>query len=314
MSVVYLRFAAHQPFIAERAPLLEHWLARADCAASAADWRAQAFQLIAAPTQGMPPIATAALRAARCHAHGAWVCIATPVHLLAGPSGVSMPPDGILNLDPADADALAEDFNRVFSGAGMRLHRGLGSLLLCSFDAPLRVAAASPEEVHGDIWEFLPHAADAARVRRLMSEIEMWLFEHAVNERRRARAAPAITGLWLWGAGAADLPLPAVHGWTAGCDPLFAAFDARAQYASGAGSGVVVLADWPGTPAWREAERCWLAPAIADLRSGRLQRLDLSAGRRCFSVSVRGRWRFWRRTQPWWEAFGMGRVTDGDAD
>jgi len=308
LSTVYLRFAAHQPFVAERAPLLERWLARADCAASVADWRAQAFRVIAAPTEQMPPIATAALRAGACHAHGAWVCIATPLHLLAGPSGVSMPPDGILNLDPADADALAADFNRVFSGAGMHLQRGLDSLLLCSFDAPLRVAAAAPEEVHGDIWEFLPHGADAARARRLMSEIEMWLFEHAVNERRRARAAPAITGLWLWGGGAADLSLPAVHGWTAGADPLFAAFEVRAQYPPAAGSGVVVLTDWPGTAAWREAERRWLAPAIADLRSGRLQRLDLSAGRRCFSVSARGRWRFWRRTRPWWESFGMGEA------
>ncbi len=308
LSAVYFRFAAHQPFVPERAPLLEQWLARADCATGAADWRAQAFRVIAPAAEGMPPIAAAALRAGPCDAHGAWVCVATPVHLIAGPSGVSMPPDGMLDLDPAEADALAADFNGVFGGAGISLHRGRDSLLLCSFDTPLRVAATAPEEVCGDIWEFLPRGADAARVRGLMSEMEMWLFEHAVNERRRARAAPAITGLWLWGGGDADLSLPAVHGWTAGSDPLFAAFAVRAQYPPAAGSGVVVLADWPGTAAWREAEQRWLAPAIADLRSGRLQRLDLSAGHRCFSVSARGRWRFWRRTQPWWEVFGMGEA------
>ncbi len=313
MPTVYLRFAGHQPFVPERAPLLERWLARADRAASVADWRAQAFGVIAPPAERMPPVATAALSAGACDARGAWVCVATPVHLIAGLSGVSMPPDGILDIEPTEAGALADDFNRVFSGAGMRLHRGRDSLLLCSFDTPVRVAAAAPEEVRGDIWEFLPSGADAARVRRLMCEIEMWLFEHPLNERRLARAVPAITGLWLWGGGAADLSLPAVHGWTAGGDPLFAAFEVRTTYPAAAGSGVVVLADWPGTAAWREAEQRWLAPAIADLRSGRLQRLDLSAGRRCFSVSARGRWRFWRRTQPWWEAFGMGEAgTDGD--
>jgi len=308
LSIVYFRFAARQPFVPERAPLLEQWLARADAAASVADWRAQAFRIISPQTERTPPIATAALHAGARAARGAWVCVATPVHLIAGVSSVSMPPDGILDLDPAEADALAEDFNRVFDGAGMRLVRGRDSLLLCSFDTPLRVTAPAPEEVLGDIWEFLPRGEDAARVRRLMSEIEMWLFEHAVNEHRRMRAAPVITALWLWGGGAADLSLPAVHGWTAGSDPLFAAFEVRAQYPPAAGPGVVVLADWPGTAAWREAQQRWLEPAIADLRSGRLQRLDLSAGRRCFSVSARGRWRFWRRTRPWWESFGMGEA------
>ena len=32
----------------------------------------------------------------------------------------------------------------------------------------------------------MPRGPDAVRVRRLMSEMEMWLFDHAVNESRRA--------------------------------------------------------------------------------------------------------------------------------
>jgi hypothetical protein len=135
-----------------------------------------------------------------------------------------------------------------------------------------------------------------------------------VNESRRRREALTISGLWLWGGGSAEQQLPAVDGWTAGSDPLFAAFVARSEYPASAGSGVVVIAAWPGSEAWREAEERWLAPAVGQLRSGRVKRLDLSAGDRCFSVSTRGSRRFWRRPRPWWDSFGLGGAGAGAID
>jgi hypothetical protein len=306
--------------------MLEQLLARADAPLRVTDWRADAFRIIA-PQQRVPAVATAALRASSAAQPGGWVFVATPVHWLAGMSSVNMPPDGILALGPAEAGALAADFNHRFGGAGMRLQVGREGELLCVFDAPLHVETSAPEELlHHDVWNSMPRGPDSAHVRRLMSEIEMWLFDHAVNESRRRREALAISGLWLWGGGAADEQLPAVDGWTAGNDPLFAAFAAQAHYppsarsgaSAGPGvsaeSGVVVIAEWPGSPAWREAEERWLAPAIEDLRSARVKRLDLSAGDRCFSVSTRGNRRFWRRSRPWWESFGLGGGAAGATD
>ena len=310
MSTVYIRFAARPPLTLVRAPLLERLLARADSQACEEDWRARAFRIIA-PQAPMPAIATAALRGQTQGRIGAWALVASPVHLVAGMSSVSMAVDGILDLEPAEADLLVADFNRVFDGAGVRLVRGGTAPMLCLFDAPLCATTIDPEEVLGqDIGEFLPHGADSARLRRLMSEIEMWLFRHAVNARRSASAVPAISGLWLWGGGASDSPLPAVQGWAVGGDPLFAAFAGPAHFTATSGSGVAVITDWPGSAGWRHAEQNWLAPAAGELRSGRLKRLDLSAGRRCFSVGARGVLRFWRRPRPWWESFGM-RAVDG---
>jgi len=57
----------------------------------------------------------------------------------------------------------------------------------------------------------------------------------------------------------------------------------------------------PGTDAWRDAESRWLERSFADLRAGRIARLDLSAGDRCYSVRGRWNWRPWRRRRPWWE-------------
>ena len=293
-----------------RAPLFERLLARADAEACEADWRAQAFRLIA-PQASMPAVATAALSGRAPDAIDQWALVASPVHLVAGMRSVSMPADGMLDLEPVEVELLVADFNRIFEGAGARLARGGTVPLICLFDAPLCATTTDPQQVLGeDIGEYLPRGADSARLRRLMSEIEMWLFAHIVNHDRRARGAPLINALWLWGGGASHASLPVVHGWAVGLDPLFAAFAGPANFTGTVGPGVAVIAHWPGSSGWREAEQNWFAPAADALRSGRLKRLELSAGLRRFSVSARGMLRFWRLPRPWWESFGV-RAANG---
>lgn len=310
MSTLYLRIAARGPYAEARAPVLERCIARADARAAVSDWRAEAFRVIAPQSPELPAVGTAALSTAGRAAAG-WVAVATPLHLIAGQSRVGMPPAGILALTEAEADALAADFNHVFGGEVRLLHAGRATLL-CLFDGALSVETTPPELLPGpDLWPHLPRGADAARLRRLMSEIEMWLFDNPVNAARRARAAPDVSTLWLWGGGAADAPLPTVQGWTAGEDVFFGAFAPRSRYpaadeAGVARSGVVVLSDWPGSPAWREAEGRWLEPALADLAAGRVRRIELSAAHSRFSIGAWGLRRFWRGVRPWWEALGMG--------
>ncbi len=319
MSTVYFRITAGSGLAPARAPLLERLLARADPPEGVADWRAAAFRVIAPQALEMPAVATAAAGGHASSAPGKWALLATPLHLEAGPRSLHLPADGMLELEPGEAQALAVDFNRVFAADAVRLARAREALLLCQFDAPLAAATTDPEQlIGGDVFDSLPRGADAPRLRRLASEIEMWLFEHEVNARRRARAAPAISSLWLWGGGALDAPLPAVEGWTAGSDPLFAAFPRESRYpleapaAAGrqALPGVVVIADVPGTPAWRSAEQCFLAPALADLKSRRLRGIELSAGEQSFRLSARGLARFWRKPRPWWETLGAGPGAD----
>jgi hypothetical protein len=138
-----------------------------------------------------------------------------------------------------------------------------------------------------------------------MSEMEMWLFDHPVNHARSSQQRRPVTGLWLWGGGATGEALPPVRGWCAGQDPFFAAFGNEREYPRGAGSGVIVCGEQPGSDEWLAVERRWLVPAVADLRSGRLQRLELSAADRRFSVGKGPNLRFWRRPRPWWESYGM---------
>ena len=310
MSIHYYRFTHRGAGSPQRAPLLERLLARADTSTVVTDWRADAFRLIA-PQSAMPGVGAAALCAEQRLVDAASVFIATPVHYLAEMSNVRLAGDGILSLSRAEADALAADFNRVWHDAGIRLICGRSQTprapdLFCVTDRVLDAATRDPEDVlDRHIEDYLPAGPDAPRLRRLMSEIEMWLFEHAVNRTRAAAAAPAVNGLWLWGGGPALASLPPVEGWTAGEDPFVAAFGTRPELpgAANPASGVIAINAEPGTDAWSDAESRWLERSFADLRAGRIARLDLSGGDRCYSVRGRWNWRPWRRRRPWWEFF-----------
>ena len=251
----------------------------------------------------MPGVGAAAVHAEFGAVRGATVIVATPVHYLAEMSNVRLAGDGILSLRQSEADTLAAEFNRVWQGDGIRLLAGSRAGLFCITDQPLQVSTHDPQGVLGQHIElYLPSGEHAPRLRQLMSEIEMWLFEHGVNRARVAAGAPAINGLWLWGAGPALQSLPQVTGWAAGDDLLFNSFAAR-RGPQHTGSGVVASAAEPGTDEWRAVESQWLDGSLADLRAGRIGRLYLSAGKRCFSLSRGGAHRFWRRGRPWWESF-----------
>jgi len=307
LSILYFRFAARSSDGAQRSPVLERLVARAGDPLRVEDWRLEAFRVIAPGAQHPPSIAATILPEVGPGADpAAWACLATPVHLSAGMRSVTMAADGILNLAPGEAAALSADFNRVFGGAGVRLSVGRGALLCCLFDDRIEAATRDPDDAAGnDVFGFQPTGPDGARLRRLMSEMEMWLFDHPVNRARSSQERRPITGLWLWGGGPTDEALPPVRGWCAGQDPFFAAFGNEHEYPRAAGEGVVVCAEQPGSNGWPDVERRWLVPALAALRSGRLKRLDLSAADRRFSLGKGPNLRFWRRPRPWWVSYGI---------
>jgi hypothetical protein len=278
---------------------LERLLARADeIAAAAPDWRTDAFRIIA-PGIPMPSVAAVAYRAAGGPRQGGCVFLASPVHYVAEMSNVRLANDGVLSLDAEEAAALARDFNREWRDAGVELWAS-SSRLFCGIETLSGAATHDPALARGlHLESFLPAGPDAARLRRLMSEMEMWLFDHAVNRSRRQRAQLAVSSLWLWGGGVPPASLPAVQGGAAGGDVFFDAFPAG----SGRDADVMVLDVTPNQARWTDMESRWLTPALAGLRRGRLAYLELSAGDRRFVISARWRRRFWRKAKPWWEYF-----------
>jgi hypothetical protein len=167
---------------------------------------------------------------------------------------------------------------------------GFGDLF-CTFDEPLSVLTRDPEAVlDRHIEAYLPQGPDAPRLRQLMSEMEMWLFEHPALQ-GSARGAPAVNGLWLWGGGAMRSSAPPAGLQCAGDDALFSYFRGDVS------CGGVVVAPAPGSPEWPAAESQWLEPAVSGLKSGQLTRILLSAGERCFTLRRSNLRRFWRRAR-----------------
>jgi hypothetical protein len=294
LSSQYFRFNAGAQSAPRRAKLLERLVARADSSAQVSDWRADAFRILAPQAQGVPGIAAAALFADCGAVTGQWVCLATPVRYLAESSNVRLPADGILTLSKAQAETLALDFNRIWLDSGVRLQAGGSARLYCIFDANLEVATHDPLEVLDQhIEEYLPVGVDAPKLRRLMSEIEMWLFAQTVN---------TINGLWLWGGGTVLDTLPSVQGSTEGQDVFFSAFSGHTTL-PGNSSRVITVNESPGAEMWQDIEAKWLKPALAQLRSGAISKLEISAGLQSYAVTASGSRRFWRRSKPWWESF-----------
>jgi hypothetical protein len=288
----------------QRSALFEQLLARADARAATGDWRAEAFSFIAPSGTEMPAIAPAVLWAARAAdrgaVHAAWVCLATPVHYRAEMTTVRLPEDGILTLPLTQAEALAADFNRVWQGAGMCLTAAPTGQLLCLFDRPVNAITRDPRDALGQSIEgYLPNGEGSTPLRQLLSETEMWLFQHGVNDARGKAGERVVNGLWFWGGGAPLTALPAMRGWVGGNDDFFNAFDRREHV--GVGSGVVTVTQAPGSVDWQDIEFRWLRPLLDQLRSGASSRLEISVGDWRFVLNSRTLRRFWRRRKPWWE-------------
>ena len=234
-------------------------------------------------------------------ADAVWVR-ADPVHMQVMRDRVVLAPAGAFSVSRDDADALCEAVTRHFAGA----------VELRALDAE-RWCARLQREIEAGDEPALGMAGREPTQRAsdvLLTEIQMLLHGHAVNEAREARGEPAVNSLWLWGAG--RLPQRAQGRWrsVASDDPLALGFARHAGIAArplpqGAtawlshspedGRHLVIL------DAARETlERDWFAPLAAALRSGQIGMLTLHLPDAGLSFeTVRGDLRrFWRRPKP----------------
>jgi hypothetical protein len=177
-------------------------------------------------------------------------------------------------------------------------------------DAPLSTAGLSAQVIDQRVPnDYLPAGVDAADFRSRLSEIEMALHEHEVNQARQARGEFPINSLWIWGGGRLpDIeprPLPPLF-----CnDPLLIGYwrlcggsltplpVSVPEIIDITDSGfATVLPRYPETAPLIE-------PALAALRkalhTGRLDEVCLHfANDLKVTLQPRHRFRYWRRASP----------------
>jgi len=133
-----------------------------------------------------------------------WIAGADPVYL--------EPRLDHLRLHTLHKDALPPaDLRKLFDHLQATLvddrHSGfvrLGTFGYLRADTPISTAALPAHMVDGQVpSEFMPAGRSAGDYRNLLSEIEMSLHDHEVNQRRTAAGRQPVNSLWIWGGGLA---------------------------------------------------------------------------------------------------------------
>ncbi len=285
-----------------RLPVLERLLAGADRAAAPLDWRRWALSVagLSVPPGDLPIAHTLATAAGvALQADATWF-VATPVRLVAGMSRVHFDGQGPLVLDGAARAALVERFARDFADGTLLLVDAGGQLLL-RVAAALEVATRDPATLTGrSLGDGAPRGADAGRLQRLATELQMWLHAQPVT----AVDGRGANGLWLWGAGRA--PLAGAARWPVlACDDAFlGAAAAGADTVPGRVLESLAVADLVRAgDTVADADQRWFEPLAARLRDGELSGAELHCAGRVYRLRRGQRWRVWRRVRPWWESF-----------
>src|SRR5262249_33457275 len=144
------------------------------------DWRRWVLREYGGIETDRPPVAAAARLATdsalRSDSRRSW--LATPLHLEGGLTEGRMASE-LPGLDAGEWDALISGFNNQFEADGVTLKKMRGGFALVEADSGHDAFTVDPLRVLGQSVEpALPGGPDAAPLRRLMTEVQMWLHDH----------------------------------------------------------------------------------------------------------------------------------------
>ncbi len=254
---------------------------------------------------------------------------ADPVHLQAQRDQLVLVDGSQLAITATEAAALSESLNQHFAQDQLQFIAAHPTRWYLALDAaPELVTTALPTVAGQGINASLPSGKDGLRWNQIMTEIQMLLHTHPVNQAREAQGQAPINSLWFWGGGVfpeqpvaptlkaqlwADDALARGLALAAQQTPqsLPLNFDAFMAHAKTAAAHFVVWdelrhAAWYGDhEAWRaklnRLEADWIKPLCYALRRGFLSEVTLHAisEQGCLSVTTArtGRWHFWRRAK-----------------
>jgi hypothetical protein len=229
---------------------------------------------------------------------------ADPAHVRAGINGATLLAcgDGV-GLTAEETAALLQPLRPLFGDAGFLIDapRPGHWYLRLPREAKLPGFTEPSEALGTDVFEHLPEGDTGRRWRNLLSEAEVVLHNHPLNARRASEGRLAVNSLWFWGGGVLPDHTSARRARLQSDD--------EAARALACGSAAVeslpgkyghadgdVLVDLRALRDLAHIDRDWLQPALQDVVSGRLDRLELDlADGHIIEFERRQRWRVWRR-------------------
>jgi hypothetical protein len=284
-----------------------------------AEWRHWLAVDVGRPDLARMSIADACAKATLPEATPATVWLATPVHLEARIDHVRLADRGLLRLGEEERDFWRQEFARTF-GPEFALHDAGDRGFLLSGGAAIRVASVDPARLlDTDIGRALPTGPSAGELRRLGTEVEMWLHGATANAARERRRERRVSALWLWGGGLIDggaveagttIRAPDSAPRYLGGDPYLSALAGSSvmpppvsfgELSAGDSRCIVEFAPMSGRQheTLSALESNWFSPARDALGRGEIESVDLIANDRHFRVAARSGWRWWRRRSSW---------------
>lgn len=124
----------------------------------------------------------------------------TPAHLHAARDHLVLTDPALLDLDMDEAGRFADVARPLFAAEGLMLHTPCPMRWYLTGTLPALTGGAGSSVALGrSIDAYLPAGPDARRWRRLLNEIQMTWFAHALNETRRRAGKVAVNTLWVEG-------------------------------------------------------------------------------------------------------------------
>lgn len=131
-----------------------------------------------------------------------WVAAADPVYLEPRLDHLCLHALRGRGVEPVHLRALIDHLQTMLGDDSQFGFMRLGSYGYLSAKTPIATAQLPAYAIDQQMpGEFLPSGDDTAAHRNLLSEIEMALHEHEVNQRREANGQQPVNSLWLWGGG-----------------------------------------------------------------------------------------------------------------
>lgn len=242
----------------------------------------------------------------------AWMAAADPVYLEPHLNHLSLHALSEDDITHANVRDIFDYLQKTFGDNERYAFARLGRLVYLRGDVPIATARVSPVAVDGlPPDDFMPAGDAAAAHDLLLSELQMALHDHEVNQQRVAGGKRPVNSIWLWGGGNAPEtvaraipPLfaddPLFRGYWASCDGAIDRWKVNFdQILNKAPDGFVAVAPGEIDPANPEPMEACLEDLQGILKRGDLRKLtlmfrdglDIEIGK---SDAIR----FWRKVAP----------------
>ncbi len=247
---------------------------------------------------------------------------ADPVHLRIENNHILLVDDQMLNISSQESSDFADNINKLLAKEGLTLlplHPT--RWYIHSNNIPVMQTRILGEIAGKNINNQLPIGEGSIAWVKRVSEIQMLLYEHPLNQHREMRGEPIINSLWIWGGGVMPQDMTALpyeiwsnhvfaKGLAAAHDMACRSTPANAHdWLSGAkGNRQLILLDMLQKPvcyrdfvAWRKEltrlEYDWFMPLLELLKKRRISKLTLTVlGERSgkvFSLTPMSFWKLW---------------------